>query len=178
MAVLPPHTASKSLPSYVESMASPTPNLSISTSDLKPVGSSNLSIISIRATALDVCYSVYGETPMSMDAIDRFYETSASKLYKQLNPVIPVNVHPQCEYGNEHRRITLIRSFKLRKPFHYSHFTLRNIGYPQTVTTAELSRRPQASCNVLHALWTAPPQSGVPRAGIGRSAFPGTACME
>jgi len=39
--------------------------------------SPNISILSTRATALDVCYSVYGEGPMSTDAVDKYYETSA-----------------------------------------------------------------------------------------------------
>ena len=41
--------------------------------------SPNLSIVTTRATALDVCYSVYGESTLSTDAVDNFYETSASK---------------------------------------------------------------------------------------------------
>lgn len=36
-------------------------------------------MVSTRATALDVCYSVYGETGMSADAVDRFYEANASE---------------------------------------------------------------------------------------------------
>ena len=39
----------------------------------------NLPVISMRATALEVCYSVYGENATSIDAVDRFYESNASK---------------------------------------------------------------------------------------------------
>jgi hypothetical protein len=39
----------------------------------------NLSMVTTRATVLDVCYSVYGESTLSTDAVDNFYETSASK---------------------------------------------------------------------------------------------------
>jgi hypothetical protein len=41
--------------------------------------SPNLSVITTRATVLDVCYSVYGESTLSTDAVDSFYETNASK---------------------------------------------------------------------------------------------------
>ncbi|KAF8638540.1 hypothetical protein AX17_002083 [Amanita inopinata Kibby_2008] len=40
---------------------------------------SNLPMISMRATALEVCYSVYGENATSLDAVDRFYEANAGK---------------------------------------------------------------------------------------------------
>jgi hypothetical protein len=40
---------------------------------------SNLSIITLQASAIDVCYSVYGDNPTSSDAIERFYEANASK---------------------------------------------------------------------------------------------------
>ncbi|KAF8961099.1 hypothetical protein BDZ97DRAFT_1905640 [Flammula alnicola] len=40
--------------------------------------SPELSVMSTRATALDVCYSVYGECPLSLDAVDDFYETNAT----------------------------------------------------------------------------------------------------
>ncbi|KAF8165704.1 hypothetical protein B0H34DRAFT_690171 [Crassisporium funariophilum] len=40
--------------------------------------SPNLSMVSTRATALDVCYSVYGDSPLSPDTVDKFYETNAS----------------------------------------------------------------------------------------------------
>ncbi|KDR84101.1 hypothetical protein GALMADRAFT_205854 [Galerina marginata CBS 339.88] len=36
-----------------------------------------MSITSTRATALDVCYSVYGECPVSSDVVDNYYETNA-----------------------------------------------------------------------------------------------------
>ena len=39
----------------------------------------DLSIVSMYSTALEVCYSVYGEPPVSFDAIQRFYEADASK---------------------------------------------------------------------------------------------------
>lgn len=42
-------------------------------------GAHNLPVISMRATALEVCYSVYGENATSIDAVDRFYESNASK---------------------------------------------------------------------------------------------------
>ncbi|KAF8806246.1 hypothetical protein BYT27DRAFT_7102590 [Phlegmacium glaucopus] len=61
-------------------MASPEPLTDI----LFPTCSSesnspNLSMVTTRATILDVCYSVYGEGTVSTDAMDNFYETSASK---------------------------------------------------------------------------------------------------
>ncbi|TFK43881.1 hypothetical protein BDQ12DRAFT_596847 [Crucibulum laeve] len=40
--------------------------------------SSGVSLMSTRATALDVCHSVYGEDATSADALDRFYEANAS----------------------------------------------------------------------------------------------------
>jgi len=40
-------------------------------------GSPNLSVVTTRATVLDVCYSVYGESTLSTDAVDSFYETNA-----------------------------------------------------------------------------------------------------
>lgn len=40
---------------------------------------SNMSMLSLRATALDVCHSVYGDNGASPDAVDRFYEASASE---------------------------------------------------------------------------------------------------
>ena len=40
--------------------------------------SPNLSVVTTRATVLDVCYSVYGESTLSTDAVDSFYETNAS----------------------------------------------------------------------------------------------------
>ncbi|PPQ67571.1 hypothetical protein CVT25_012065 [Psilocybe cyanescens] len=49
-----------------------------------------MSTMSTRATALDVCYSVYGESPVSADAVDNFYETNARdihRLSRQLNSV-------------------------------------------------------------------------------------------
>lgn len=47
--------------------------------------SPNLSIIStMHASSLDICQSVYGETPSSQDAIERFYEPNA--VYE--NPVM------------------------------------------------------------------------------------------
>ncbi len=39
---------------------------------------SNLSIVSMHATALDICYTIYGEATLSPEIIDRFYESSAS----------------------------------------------------------------------------------------------------
>lgn len=42
---------------------------------------SNLSVVSMHATALEVCYSVYGETPTTSDAIERFYEADASERF-------------------------------------------------------------------------------------------------
>ena len=44
-------------------------------------GSPNLSVVTTRATVLDVCYSVYGESTLSTDAVDSFYETNASKSF-------------------------------------------------------------------------------------------------
>ena len=41
--------------------------------------SPNLSMVTRRATVLDVCYSVYGESTLSTDDVDNFYETNASK---------------------------------------------------------------------------------------------------
>ena len=42
--------------------------------------SPDLSVMTTRATALDVCYSVYGESHVSVDSIDNYYETNASEL--------------------------------------------------------------------------------------------------
>jgi len=38
---------------------------------------SSFSVVSIRATSLEICESVYGESTVSMDAIDHFYEPNA-----------------------------------------------------------------------------------------------------
>jgi hypothetical protein len=42
---------------------------------------SNMSVVSLHATALEVCDFVYGDNdmPAPLDAIDHFYETSASQ---------------------------------------------------------------------------------------------------
>lgn len=40
---------------------------------------SSMSVVSIRATSLDVCEYVYGEGVTSMDVVSRFYEPNASK---------------------------------------------------------------------------------------------------
>jgi hypothetical protein len=48
-------------------------------------GSPNLSMVTTQATVLDVCYSVYGESTLSTDDVDSFYETSASRSYIQLS---------------------------------------------------------------------------------------------
>lgn len=42
---------------------------------------SRMSVISIRPTALDICYSVYGEAATSVDSVDRFYEANASTYF-------------------------------------------------------------------------------------------------
>ena len=42
--------------------------------------SPNLSVVTTRATVLDVCYSVYGESTLSTDTLDSFYEANAGKL--------------------------------------------------------------------------------------------------
>jgi hypothetical protein len=51
----------------------------------------NMSVVSLQATALEVCDFVYGdgEVPTTVDTIDRFYESSASKHF-QLS-VVPHN---------------------------------------------------------------------------------------
>jgi hypothetical protein len=38
-----------------------------------------MSVLSLRATSLDVCEYVYGDSAPSVDAISRFYEPNASK---------------------------------------------------------------------------------------------------
>ncbi|KAF9462062.1 hypothetical protein BDZ94DRAFT_1298853, partial [Collybia nuda] len=45
---------------------------------------SNMSLISVRATSLDVCEYVYGESLASMDAIGRYYEPNA----RYQNPIL------------------------------------------------------------------------------------------
>ena len=42
--------------------------------------SPDLPVMTTRTTALDVCYSVYGESLVSVDTIDNYYETNASEL--------------------------------------------------------------------------------------------------
>jgi len=37
-----------------------------------------VSAATTRSTALDVCYSVYGETAIQADAVEKFYEANAS----------------------------------------------------------------------------------------------------
>lgn len=40
---------------------------------------SGLSMVTTRNTALDICHSVYGDAMLPPDAIDEFYESSASE---------------------------------------------------------------------------------------------------
>ncbi|KIL70331.1 hypothetical protein M378DRAFT_67556 [Amanita muscaria Koide BX008] len=44
----------------------------------------NLPVMTMRTTALQVCYSVYGESPMSLDVVDRCYENNAGKSLSNL----------------------------------------------------------------------------------------------
>jgi hypothetical protein len=48
---------------------------------LSVAAQSTSSVVSVHATALEVCESVYGEHPISHDALERFYESSASMFY-------------------------------------------------------------------------------------------------
>ncbi|KAF9023180.1 hypothetical protein BDP27DRAFT_1073838 [Rhodocollybia butyracea] len=52
---------------------------------LSVAAQSTSSVVSVYATALEVCESVYGEHPISHDALERFYESSAS-IYE--NPLV------------------------------------------------------------------------------------------
>lgn len=49
---------------------------------------SNMSMISICATALDVCEYVYGDGVTPFDAIARFYETNASECFNHSCPSV------------------------------------------------------------------------------------------
>ena len=77
-------------------MSSPEPlaNMLFPTESNSP----NLSMVTTRATVLDVCYSVYGENTMSTDALDDFYETSASK------SLIPPRKN--CSYNSPHSSVS------------------------------------------------------------------------
>lgn len=60
---------------------------------------SNMSLISVRTTSLDVCEYVYGESRASMDAIGRYYEPNASEL-SFIFPIYPSSdYHLQCEFN-------------------------------------------------------------------------------
>lgn len=53
---------------------------------LSLTGQSSLSVVSLHTTALEICQSVYGEQPSTYDAIERFYEASASEYpYQSFN---------------------------------------------------------------------------------------------
>lgn len=79
--------------------------------------SPNLSMVTTRATVLDVCYSVYGENTVSTDAVDNFYETSASKSSVSLEIIGNYNsLHSSVSsYYPDLRlnKVSLTRHFKL-----------------------------------------------------------------
>jgi len=60
-------------------MASSSSTIAFTTSNR--YSTANMSVISLHATALEVCDFVYGDTdvPTPLDTIDRFYEASASQ---------------------------------------------------------------------------------------------------
>ncbi|KAJ3891713.1 hypothetical protein GG344DRAFT_88109 [Lentinula edodes] len=47
---------------------------------LSLAGESTLSVVSLHSTSLEICEMVYGEHSTSYDAVERFYEASASEL--------------------------------------------------------------------------------------------------
>lgn len=71
---------------------------------------SEMSMVSTRATALDVCYSVYGETGMSADAVDRFYEANAT--YE--NPFVTAT--SRSVIGDIHRLSRQLSSVDVPRP--------------------------------------------------------------
>ncbi|KAF4619385.1 hypothetical protein D9613_004928 [Agrocybe pediades] len=50
------------------------------------------STLSARATALDVCYSVYGEGPMSAEAVDHYYEANACDIHRLSRQLSTIDV--------------------------------------------------------------------------------------
>ncbi|KAF9006736.1 hypothetical protein BDQ17DRAFT_1239048 [Cyathus striatus] len=75
---------------------------------------SELSATSIppsRATALDVCYSVYGETPSTEDVVDQFYEANAG-IYE--NPFLTAT--SRSVIGDIHRLSRRFSSVDVPRP--------------------------------------------------------------
>lgn len=61
------------------STSSATTTTNMSSSKALSRNDSSLSIVSMHATALDVCHTIYGEATLSTEVINRFYESSASE---------------------------------------------------------------------------------------------------
>ncbi|KAJ3929359.1 MAG: hypothetical protein NXY57DRAFT_900255 [Lentinula lateritia] len=55
---------------------------------LSLAGESTLSVVSLHSTSLEICEMVYGEHSTSYDAVERFYEASASELRLYENPLV------------------------------------------------------------------------------------------
>ena len=64
-----------------------------------------MSVLSLRATSLDVCEYVYGDSVPSVDAITQFYEPNASKLFIRALSLPLSLTHlffSQCKFANGH----------------------------------------------------------------------------
>jgi len=72
--------------------------------------SSNSSMVSTRTTALDVCFSVYGESSVSSEALDHYYEPNA--IYE--NPFITAT--SRSVIGDIHRLSRQLSAVDVPRP--------------------------------------------------------------
>ncbi|KAF8716419.1 hypothetical protein AX14_012361 [Amanita brunnescens Koide BX004] len=74
-----------------------------------------LPVISMRATALEVCYSVYGENATSIDAVDRFYESNANPTFSVYeNPFVTAT--SRSVISDIHRLARQLSSIDMPRP--------------------------------------------------------------
>jgi len=117
------------------------PNSIIASKPAVTTNFTNMSMVSLHATALEVCHSVYGDDPVSLDTIDRFYEASASEcrsavpritLLKLFSSVSLLVVLSSCST----RHLTN-KPFKLRESFPHRDISICDRRYIPIVTTVE-----------------------------------------
>ncbi|KAF8076768.1 hypothetical protein FPV67DRAFT_1559159 [Lyophyllum atratum] len=79
---------------------------------------STMSVVSVRATSLDVCEYVYGESVISMDAISRFYEPNATTSHSVIADIHRIS--RQLSFVDVPRPIAMVSTlFRLNLP-HYA----------------------------------------------------------
>jgi hypothetical protein len=73
--------------------------------------SSETSVVTTRHSALDICYSVYGEGPITPEVLDNYYEANASESCQSRLFVSNHLIFPKCKplYSNftAHSRLTI-----------------------------------------------------------------------